>query len=82
MLPRLPFVGRIVTQVQEAAVNLRVQRLDAPAQHLGEAGEIGHLRHGQAGVAQAFGSAAGGEEFDAELFHECTGERFEAGFVG
>jgi hypothetical protein len=37
---------------QQAAVDARVQGLDAAVQHLGEAGDLGHLGHRQAGVGQ------------------------------
>jgi hypothetical protein len=33
---------------QQAAMHLGVQGLDAAVQHLGEAGDLGHLGHGQA----------------------------------
>jgi hypothetical protein len=46
-----------------------------------EAGVVGHVLDGQAGVADGLGGAAGGEEFDAGR-RERAGEVDEAGLVG
>ncbi len=45
---------------EQAAVDLRVQRLNPPVHHFGKAGMIGNLDHCDAGIAQGFGGAAGG----------------------
>jgi hypothetical protein len=58
-------LGQIAAR-QDAAVHLRVQRLHAAIEHLREAGVIGHFGHGQAGVGQQFGGAAGRQQLDAE----------------
>ncbi len=47
-------------------MHLGVQRLDAAVEHLGEAGVVGDVGDGEAGVAQQLGGATGGEELDAE----------------
>ena len=60
---------------QQSAMDLRVERLDAPVHDLGKAGVVRHFAHFQPGVAQRLGGAAGGEQFDPVL-----GER--AGKVG
>ena len=46
---------------------LRVQRLHAAVEHLGEAGDLGDVRHREPGLAQRRGGAAGGDDLDAEL---------------
>ena len=62
-------------------MDLGVKRLDAAVEHFGEAGEFGDVFDGDAGVAQEFGGASGGDEFDAER-GELAGEIDESGFVG
>jgi len=58
--------GRLMLRVrphpQKAAVNGRMQRLDAPVHHLREAGEVGDLLHGQARVGERLMRAAGRDE--------------------
>ena len=71
----------ILAAVEDAAVNLGVERLDAAVEHFGESGEVGDVFHGDAGIAQQLGGASGGDEFDAES-GELAGEFDEAGFVG
>ena len=56
----------IVADRQQAAMHLRMQRLDAPVHHLGEAGEIRDVDHREAGVGDRLGGAAGGDDLDAE----------------
>ena len=48
---------------------------------IGETGEIGNIFDHDAGIAQQFGSASGGDEFDSEG-GKLAGEVYEAGFVG
>ena len=43
-----------------------MEGLDAAVEHLGEAGEVADVAHGEAGFAQRAGGAAGGDQFDAE----------------
>ena len=71
----------IFAAMQDAAVDLGMKRLDAAVEHFGESGEFGDVFHGDAGVAQQFGGASGGDEFDAEG-GELAGEIDESGFVG
>ena len=66
---------------QQAAVHLRVQRLDAAVHHLGKAGELGDVEHLEPGVVERLGGAAGGDELDA-VAGERLGEIDEAGLVG
>src|SRR5262249_52338613 len=48
----------VVTQGENAAVHSRMERLDPPTQHLGEARELLYTPHGDARLAQqAFGTA-------------------------
>ena len=75
------YVLRIFAPMQDAAVNFGVQRLDAAVQHFREAGEFGDVFDGDAGIAQEFGGAAGGDEFDAEG-GELAGELDQSGLVG
>ena len=75
------YVLGIFAAMQDAAVNFGVKRLDAAVEHFGEAGEVGDVFHGDAGVAQELGGAAGGDEFDAES-GELAGEIDESGLVG
>ena len=56
----------IVADGEDAAVDARVQRLDAAIEHLGKAGHVGDVAHGQAGVGQRLARAAGGDQLDAE----------------
>ena len=76
--------GHVLGQVaagQNAAVNLRMQRLHAPVEHFREAGVVGHFGHLEAGVSQQLGGAASGEERHA-LRSERLGEVDDAGLVG
>ena len=70
----------VAADMQDAAVDLGVQGLDPAVEHLGEAGEVGDVAHGQAGVAQGLRSAAGGDEVDA-VGGKRAGEVDEAGLV-
>ena len=70
----------IVAHGQQPAMDLGVQRLDAAVHHLGEAGQLGNILHGQARLAQRLGSAAGRHQFDAMLA-QCLAQFDEAGLV-
>ena len=70
----------VVADVEQAAVDFRVQRFHPPVEHLGEAGESGDFGIRDALGGEQFGGAAGGDDFDAQR-HERTGERDEAGLV-
>ncbi len=71
----------IFAPVQNAAVNLRMQRLDAPVEHLGEAGQFGDVFDGNAGFAKQFGRASGRNQFDAES-DQFASEIDQPGFIG
>ena len=77
-------LGQVLGQVaaaEDAAVDLRDQGFDTAVEDFGEAGVVGDLFHRDTGLAQGFGGAAGGEDFDA-VGSEGAGEVDEAGFVG
>ena len=74
-------VRGILAAVQNASVHLGMQRLDAAVEHLGKAGELGDIFDLDAGVAQQFGGAAGGDQFHAQA-GELAGEFHQSGFVG
>jgi hypothetical protein len=56
-------VGTAATE--QAAVDLRMQGLDAAVHDFREAGHVAHVAHHDTGVAQRFGAAAGGKQFNA-----------------
>ena len=68
-------VGGVVAEGEKAAVDEGMEGFDAAVHHFGEAGEVGDVFHGDPGVAEGFGGAAGGDEFDVEFFLEGGGER-------
>ena len=76
LLPHLIAVGGFAAAEQDAAMDLGMQRLDASAEHFRPAGEVGDIAHGQAGIAQQLGGAAGGNDLDlgggqgAREFHD------------
>jgi hypothetical protein len=74
-------VVRHVATRQEGPVHVGVQRLDPPAEHLGDARDVLHLAHGQAVLLQEGGGAGRGDELHAEL-GEALRERLEPGLVG
>ena len=49
----------IVADVEDAAVHMGMKRLDAAVEHLGEAGQVGDVADGEAGVAEGLGGASG-----------------------
>ncbi len=71
----------VAADVQDAAVDLGVQGLHPAVEHLGEAGEVGDIAHGQAGVAQGLGRTSCRHEVHA-MGGERLGEADEAGLVG
>ena len=81
MLGDSGYVLRIVAAMQDAAVHFGMQRFDAAVEHFGESGEVGNVFDRDAGIAQQFGSAASGDQFDAEG-GELAGEIWQSGFVG
>ena len=65
MLRQRRLVLRKIAARQDAAVDLRMQGLDAAIQHFRETRVIRHFGDGQAIVGQQLGGAAGGQELDA-----------------
>ena len=61
-----------VAAAEEAAVDLGVQGLHAASEHLGEAGVLTHLGHGQARVLQLSGGARRGEQRDAAVMQSAA----------
>jgi hypothetical protein len=74
-------VLRQVTPGEDAAMHLRVKRLDAAVEHFRETGVIADFGHGQPGFAQHFRGAAGGQQIDA-LDGEAPGKFEDAPLVG
>ena len=56
-------IGAAATE--QAAVDLRMQGLDATVHDFREAGHVAHVAHRDTGVAQRFGAAAGGKQLNA-----------------
>ena len=57
-------VGSVAPR-ENAAVQRRVQRLHPAVHHLGETGQVGHPGHGESGIGQRPGGAAGETQFEA-----------------
>jgi hypothetical protein len=57
-------MGRVVAQVEQAAMHRRVQRLHAAVHHFRKARQVSDVFHLEPGVLQQFRRAAGGHEFD------------------
>ena len=66
---------------EQAAVDRRVQRLDAAVEHLRKAGVLGDLGDGEAGAGEQLRGAAGREQLDAERC-QLARELDDAGLVG
>ena len=73
VLLRRDHVRRVVAAREQAGVELRVQRLDAPAHDLREAREVVDRADLEPGRLERLGGAAGGDQLDAEL-GEALGE--------
>ena len=69
-----------VAAAEDAAVDLRVERLDPAVHHLGKAGVGGHLADRDAGLFEMPPRAAAGEDFDARR-HQPPGELDQARLV-
>ena len=74
-------MAAVFAAIQDAAVHLRMQRLDAPVEHFREPGQFGNIFYGNAGVAQQLGRASGRNQFHAQR-GEFAGEIYQSGFVG
>ena len=76
--------GEIVGAIapgENAAVDGRMERLDASVHHLGEAGDRGDVRHREARLAQRARGTAGGNELEA-AGGEAAAQIDDAGLVG
>ena len=60
-------VSWIVPQGENACVDQRVQRLDAPAQDLREPGQLLNAAHGNAALAEQCFGVSGGEQLNAVI---------------
>ena len=65
---------------QQAAMDFRMQRLDAAVHHFGKSGEIGDVAHRKPGCGERLGGAAGRNELDA-VSRKRAGEIDEPGLV-
>ena len=74
-------MGRLGADREQAAMHARMQRLEPPVHHLGEAGDLRHVDDRKAGAAQRRRGAAGREELDP-AFGERAREIDEARLVG
>ena len=70
----------VAAHVHDAAVHLRVERLHAAPQHLGEARVVGDVLHLQARGSQRLGRAARAQQLDI-LRREGLAQLHEAGLV-
>ncbi len=67
---------------EQAAVNLGVQRLDAPVHHLGEPGELLDWRNGDARLLENLCRASRRDNLDAEVLDERMRKLDDARFIG
>ncbi len=72
---------RVVAQRQKPAMHHRVQGLDAPVHHLGKAGDLGHVAHRKARLAQRARGAAGRDKL-YPAFGQRAAQINQAGLVG
>jgi hypothetical protein len=75
------FVVSFAADIEQATVDARVEGLDAAVEHFGKASQVADVLDLQAGFAESAGSAAGGNELNAEA-GEYLGEGNEAGLIG
>jgi hypothetical protein len=73
-------VALIIAQGEQAAVDLRMQGLEATVHHFRKAGHCRHVGDLQACRCECLGGSAGGDQFNATRC-QCPGEFHEAGFV-
>jgi hypothetical protein len=71
----------VIAQRQQAAVNGGVQGLHPPVHHFRKAGQIGHVLHGEARIAQSLGGAAGADQLHAPR-RQCRAQFRQTAFVG
>ncbi len=74
-------VRRHIAPREQAAVNLRVQRLHAAIEHFRESCVVGDFCHRQACIGQQLGRPAGGQKLHAERM-KFASEFEDAGLVG
>ena len=74
-------VRGLVAAAEDAAVDLGMQRLDAPVHDLGKAGMVADLDYGESGVNQGFRRASGRQQLDA-VAREAACQLRQAGLVG
>ena len=66
---------------EQTAVHQWMQGFDAAVHHFREAGDVTDIAHRQTSIANGFGSAAGGQQFDL-AGREAAGKIEQAGLVG
>src|SRR5271163_843635 len=66
VLGGLFLIVSVVAAIEEAAVNLGMERFYAAAEHLGPAGEVGNIAYGDARFAEEFRGTARRKNFDAQ----------------
>ncbi len=81
VLLEIRLVALVIAPSEQAAVDARVQRLHAAAEHLGATRQGLDVHHLEPGLAQRARGAAGGHQLDAEL-GQGAGELDEARLVG
>ena len=72
---------RVVAHGQQAAMHHRVQRLDPAIHHFRETGDVRHVFHSKARVAQRLRGTAGGDELNTQP-RQTLAEFHQAAFVG
>ena len=80
VLGERPLVLVVAAHGEQPAVNPRMQRLDAPIQHLGALRDLGDVGDLDPGLAQGLGRAAGRDDLDA-LLAKCAREIGKTGLV-
>ena len=71
----------VTANIEQAAVDLGVQGLDAAVEHLRKAGQVADVSDHQAGLAQSTRRSAGGDQFYAKA-DQCLGKIHQAVLVG
>ncbi len=71
----------VAANVEQAAVDLGMEGLDAAVEHLGKAGQIADVLDAEAGLAQCPRGAAGGDQLHAKAGQD-AGKLDQAGLVG
>ena len=74
------FVRFVAANEKQTAVDFRMERFDAAIEHFGKAGVFADVFYHEPGLAQRFGSATGGNNFNSG-FCQNLRERNQARFV-